>query len=633
MNQNKVNIYVVCHKDAYIPDLKCLKPIQVGADLADDKLDGMLYDNTGENISNKNKSYCELTAQYWAWKNEDADYYGFFHYRRYLSFALNQRYKEDGYGNIAIDRLTDEEKRRLQLDDEHINELISEYDIITVCARDINELRKRTRSRNCLNIYTEYGESDAQHRSDLDKALEILHEKYPEMSTAADRYMHSDKAYECNMFIMRKNLYGQYCTWLFDILFELEKKIDTTYYNQEELRVFGFIAERLFGIYYTWLKDDASIKRLELQKVLIRHTEPSVQIDRIDENYVPVVLAANDGFVPYLSTMIASILEHANSSRGYDIVVLHRDISLENQQRIRMQTAGCPHCSIRFANVQSYFDSLKLFVNQHLSIETYYRLVVQDLMPGYDKVLYLDSDMVAESDVAELYDTNIGDCMIGAARDIDIAGQVKTNSKMKDYVENQIGLKNPFDYFQAGVLILNLKAFRTSVTTNQLLKTASENEWKCHDQDVLNHVCKGRVLYLPQKWNVVMNWKEYDRSREDFLKKAPAKLYLEWLDARKKPMIIHYAGYQKPWNNPSCDMAVEFWKYTTKTSYYEVMISRLSANIAATTQRRTSFKKKNLISGGIQCVKDHGVIYTCKYSVEKFINFLHTKMANKVSSK
>lgn len=620
-SKTKVNVYVACHKDAYVPEIECFKAIQVGCANAPAKLNGMLSDNVGDNISEKNRSYCELTAQYWAWKNEDADYYGFFHYRRYFSFDLDRDYAEDGYGNVVIDRMTREERERFRLDNQHIQELVAGYDIITVRARDINEQRKHTRRKECLDNYAEYGESDAQHRSDLDKALEILYEKYPEMREAADRYMHSDKAYECNMFIMRKELYEQYSTWIFDILFELEKKIDTTCYNQEELRVYGFIAERLFGIYYTWLKEDASIKRLELQKILIKNTEPLVRIDPIDKKYVPVVLAANDGFVPYLSTMIESILEHANPGRGYDIIVLHRDISAENQQRIQLQAAGYPHCSIRFANVQVYFDSLKLFVNQHLSIETYYRLVVQDLMPDYDKVLYLDSDMVTESDAAELYDINIGECMIGAAKDIDIAGQVKANPKMREYVENQIGLKNPFDYFQAGVLILNLKAFRAAITADELLKIASEKEWKCHDQDVLNHVCRGRVHYIPQIWNVVMNWQEQDRSREKILKKAPADLYFEWLEARKRPLVVHFAGYQKPWNVPSCDMAPYFWKYSRNTPYYEMVI--LKNNNANEQNQEMSEKTaghKKLLKGGIQCIKDHGVLYTCKLTLWKICN-------------
>lgn len=623
MNQNKVNIYVVCHKDAYIPDLKCLKPIQVGADLADDKLDGMLYDNTGENISNKNKSYCELTAQYWAWKNEDADYYGFFHYRRYFSFNTYQNFEEDGWGNIVLDRLTDDDLQKYHIDDEHIQKLVSNYDVITVKARDINENRKLSGGAELKNNYTEYGVSDAQHIADLDTAIKIIVDKYPEFQKAVESYMHDDKAYECNMFIMSKTLYSEYCIWLFDILSELEKNINLKNYNQEELRVMGFIAERLFGIYYTYLKENPSIKSLELQKVLIKKTDAPVMIKRLDTQYVPVVLSANNGFVPYLSTMLESILRHANPSRGYDIIILHRDISAENQQRMKIQAALYPHCSVRFANVQQYFDSLKLFVNQHLSIETYYRLVVQELMPDYDKVLYLDSDMVAECDVADLYDIVVGENLIGAAKDIDIAGQVKTNPEMRDYVLNQIGLKDPFEYFQAGVLILNLKELRKLITADELLKIASENEWKCHDQDVLNYVCKGRVYYIPQKWNVMMIWKEQGRSREDFLKKAPAGLYFEWQNARKKPLMVHFAGYQKPWNVLNCDMAPYFWNYARNTPFYEEMIVRIiNKEYSGFKSINQPIRNKSIIQGGIQCVKDHGVLYTFRLAIKKIVRRL-----------
>ena len=96
-----IKIYVVCHKPSYVPENPYLYPIQVGTALNGTKLPGMRHDDEGDNISQKNKTYCELTAQYWAWKNEDADYYGFFHYRRYLAFdpSLN---KDDGWGNTRV---------------------------------------------------------------------------------------------------------------------------------------------------------------------------------------------------------------------------------------------------------------------------------------------------------------------------------------------------------------------------------------------------------------------------------------------------------------------------------------------------------------------------------------------------
>ena len=87
MNKDpNIKIYVVCHKPSYVPENPYLCPIQVGTALSGNELEGMLHDNEGDNISDRNKTYCELTAQYWAWKNDDADYYGFFHYSRYIAF-------------------------------------------------------------------------------------------------------------------------------------------------------------------------------------------------------------------------------------------------------------------------------------------------------------------------------------------------------------------------------------------------------------------------------------------------------------------------------------------------------------------------------------------------------------------
>ena len=193
---------------------------------------------------------------------------------------------------------------------------------------------------------------------------------------------------------------------------------------------------------------------------------------------------------------------------------------------------------------------------------------------------------------------------------------------MRAYVMKQIGLEDPFQYFQAGVLILNLKAFRKNTTVHELLKIASEKEWKCHDQDVLNHVCRGSVYYIPQKWNVVMNWKEQDRSREKLLKQAPAHLYFEWLEARKQPLIVHFAGYQKPWNVHSCDMAPYFWKYARKTPYYEEMVLSILKKNSQNNVCNVSTRRKPLLQGGVQCVKDHGVWYTFKLSIKKIIRCL-----------
>lgn len=572
-NSNNIKIYVVCHKDAFVPENPYLYPIQVGTALADKKLElrGILHDNEGEQISEKNKTYCELTAHYWAWKNEEADYYGFFHYRRYLAFdpAIHD---EDIYGNLVYDRIDEKALKEIKLDPKVMQELISWHDIITVRGRKYMQSNFSRKMRQ-VNIYQEYGSAPFQHRKDLDITLQILKKKYPEFAESADEYMQSDVAYECNMFIMKKELFRNYCSWLFDILFEAEKQIDMTWYSVEEYRVMGYLAERLFGIYYTYLKKQPDVKRLEVPKTLFRDTEPRAVLEPVYDEEVPVVLSANNHFAPYLDVMVRSMVENASSNRNYDIIILHNDISERNQQLIRSAARNKEHITIRFARVAQYFDAEKFFVDQHLSVETYYRLIIPELMPNFHKILYLDCDMVADRDVAELYELDLQGAVIGAAKDIDIAGQVNLNqNKWKSYATEVLGLDSPYDYFQAGVLVLDLDALRSLTTSKKMIELACSQSFRCHDQDVLNVICKNKIFYLPQQWNTLMDWKESDRSRMQILKMAPRALFGEYTAARKEPYLIHFAGYQKPWNTVDCDFAEYFWKYARLSPYYPMLI-------------------------------------------------------------
>lgn len=567
-----IKIYVVCHKPSYVPENPYLYPIQVGTALSGKKLEGMIHDDEGDNISEKNKSYCELTAQYWAWKNDDADYYGFFHYRRYFSFDPNLD-RDDGWGNIAYDRITDEVIEELRLKPDQMREIITKYDVISVKGRRYPRIQE---GGALMDVYREYGVAPFQHRGDLDITLNVLKEKYPEFAQTADEYMKSTTAHECNMFIMKREIYKKYCEWLFDILFEVEKRIDMTWYSVEEYRVMGYLAERLCGIYYMYLKKQQGICSFELPKTLFQDTAPKSILEPVYEDGVPVVLSANDSFAPYLDIMIRSMIANSSPNRNYDLIVLYNDISEKNRNLITMASCGKENLSIRFIRVCEYFDASKLFVDQHLSVETYYRLIIPEIMPNYHKILYLDCDMVADHDVAELYDMDLKGAVIGAGKDIDVAGQINLNQNdWKKYATETLGLDCAFDYFQAGVLILDLDGLRKTATSEEMIEMALTHSFRCHDQDILNIICKNKVTYLPQQWNTLMNWQEPGRSRMQILKMAPRQLFEEYSRARKCPYLIHFAGYQKPWDVVDCDFAEYFWEYAKLSPYYPMLLRRI----------------------------------------------------------
>lgn len=221
---------------------------------------GYIGDNTGDNISAKNANYCELTGLYWAWKNLKCDYIGLCHYRRYFASK-----------NLHINNL--KKKKAVILHRQDYEKLLQEYDVILPVKR---------------NYYIETVRSQYEHahnKRDLDETEKIIAEFYPEYSQAFTKVMGRTRLHILNMFVMKKQLFDEYCSWLFSILFVLEKRIDISSYNQYEARVYGFISERLLNVWrekqqlkikempVVFLEKQNWIKKIEqfLQRKFFRH--------------------------------------------------------------------------------------------------------------------------------------------------------------------------------------------------------------------------------------------------------------------------------------------------------------------------------------------------------------------------
>lgn len=310
MRESDVRILVAVHQDAYVPKIPCVEPIQVGTALAESRLEGMLHDDAGENISDKNGSYCELTAQYWAWKNLEADYYGFFHYRRYMSFVRaypvrkpirinSRRWREHmGYearrtegnscrrptgtggiaryrGGIAVRMQAARRTPYMEcssihgdlsvfgLDEAHIRGIVEAYDVVTVCSERMN-----------VTVYQQF--SQFHDRADLDLAAAIIKRRYPEYQKALETYMNAKDIYFCNMFIMKRRYFHKYMEWLFPILEEMEQRrgFKDSSGSGKGQREAGYVAERLFGVFYTYLKMQGKADCCELQYVIFYDTAP-----------------------------------------------------------------------------------------------------------------------------------------------------------------------------------------------------------------------------------------------------------------------------------------------------------------------------------------------------------------------
>lgn len=231
------DIFICYHKDFEFLNNEILTPIQVGADVSGVDL-GILKDNSGENISVKNKSFCELTALYWMWKNCKSNYCGLMHYRRLLDLGCGEKRWYNDFSAQIVEQLG--------LDKAHLTSALQYYDIILPMKRIIPKSK---------SIYEYYKKK--HFISDMDRVLAIIQEKYPQMyECACDVVKNTKDVHLYNMFISSKEFLNGYASWLFDILFTLENEIakDVLERDSYQQRVYGFLSERLFTVYVEWKK-------------------------------------------------------------------------------------------------------------------------------------------------------------------------------------------------------------------------------------------------------------------------------------------------------------------------------------------------------------------------------------------
>lgn len=301
---------------------------------------------------------------------------------------------------------------------------------------------------------------------------------------------------------------------------------------------------------------------------------PMRRNEAVSANTVAVAFAANNGFVPYFAACFQSLLEHTSPECAYDVVLIHTDISPENQALLLDMALPYPRVSLRFYDAQPLICHHALKAGGHISVETYFRFLIQQILPEYDKVLYLDCDMILNADVAELYRTDVEGYLLAAARDPEFLGHLNgANPEICAYIHKQLPLDRPEDYFQAGVILFNEKEMRRAYTLEQWLQFASR-PYRYNDQDVLNIYCQGRVKFLDMSWNLLT---DCDHTRiSQVIAHAPEPIRRAYFDARREPKIIHYAGHRKPWQKPTEDMAAYFWWYMRKTPFYEAALYEMN---------------------------------------------------------
>ncbi len=286
---------------------------------------------------------------------------------------------------------------------------------------------------------------------------------------------------------------------------------------------------------------------------------------------IPIVFATNNAYVPYLGVTLQSLIAHSSPENHYQIYVFHTNLTHHHQEQLLDMAEN--HVTIEMVQIDETMSRKELYVSEyHFSVETIFRFFIPELLPQYDKVLYLDCDIIILQDIAELYDTDLGDCILGVAE----TGSWKTAFDWKTAFSQRLDVERD-DLFNAGVILISCKQFSQEQIKDKCLALLEE-DWKREevwlvnpDQDALTIVCQGKIAKFPQCWNFEWHWQpELDGgSPQSTWTETQQKSYRE---LKKNINIIHYTSSIKPWNSPEKPLAEHFWKYARQTIFYEKIL-------------------------------------------------------------
>lgn len=288
-----------------------------------------------------------------------------------------------------------------------------------------------------------------------------------------------------------------------------------------------------------------------------------------DKNIV-VCFASSNEFLPFLCVALSSLVEHSVPLYNYDILILSKDITLENKNILK-KSYSRKNVSVRFVDSGDLLGGAQPYHNAYLSTVTYYRLQVPVALCEYDKVLFLDSDILVLKDVAELYNTELGSYPLAASRCVMMNAIRRYSGEVENYLRTEIGLSCTNAYFQGGVLLINVKEWLQKSYSRKLLDLAVNNNLRNADQDVMNKFFKDNYLEISNEWN-------YETSQmcfRPFLKCMDKETMVRRSKVRNNPFLIHFSGKDKPWRYPHEEFANVWWHYARETPFYEAVIARL----------------------------------------------------------
>ena len=252
---------------------------------------------------------------------------------------------------------------------------------------------------------------------------------------------------------------------------------------------------------------------------------------------IHIVFASDDNYAQHTAVAMASVLLNTKVPQKVCFYLIDDEIKLANKIKIT-ETVQKLQGNIEFVKIKNN-DLANCYVSGELSRASYFRLDIANILSeSVERIIYLDCDLLVYADIAEMWNIDMQGKPVAATCDLGIMA----SGRIRKQKHKQIGLSFDAPYFNAGVLMMDLKKWREGNYAADIIKLASENQFSNHDQDALNKFFMYNWQEIPLKWDVippVFNLFTKILTKPDLRKKA--------IEAKLNPAIFHYAGGYKPW--------------------------------------------------------------------------------------
>lgn len=294
------------------------------------------------------------------------------------------------------------------------------------------------------------------------------------------------------------------------------------------------------------------------------------------KNIIPIFFTIDDNYAKYAACAIKSIIVNSSKDYEYNIIIVNQGLTEETKEKLK---------KLETENFKIIFKEMKEGLSEitdreenrlrcdYFTLTIYLRLFIADMFKEYDKAIYIDSDIVVPGDISELYNHELSNNIFGACSDL----SVQNVPELVNYIENAIGVDR-LKYINSGVLLMNLKMMRDLKFSEKFITLLNKYHFDtiAPDQDYINAMCNGKILYLDNTWDAMPNnnTKPLDN-----------------------PKLIHYNLFQKPWCYDDIQYESYFWKYAKNSGYYDELV-KFKANYSDEQKQSDETCLINLINKG-----------------------------------